>query len=129
MGDRCFLSKNDRMVPFFFFFFFFWGDAFVAFAGRAGTGISSSVAGGVERSESDMLTGGWSSLVRCAAGRSPRQTMEQANEVIPLASAQRLMVDGQLAGNCVRQGEGGVKCSSKCRGDVVGSQSLYIPRS
>jgi hypothetical protein len=67
-GDRCFLSKNDRMVPF-FFFFFFWGDAFVAFEGEAWTGISSSVAGGVERSESeDMFKGGWWWSLRGAAG-------------------------------------------------------------
>lgn len=39
------------------FFFFFFCGTFVAFAGGASTGISSSVAGGVERSESeaDML--------------------------------------------------------------------------
>lgn len=56
MGDRCFLSKKDSIVP--FFFFFFCGDAFVAFAGGASIGISSSVAGGVERSESDDILKG-----------------------------------------------------------------------
>lgn len=40
-----------------FFFLFFWGFALVALTGGRSTGISSSVAGGVERedSESDMF--------------------------------------------------------------------------
>jgi hypothetical protein len=75
-GDRCFLSKNDRMVPFFFFFFFFfWGDAFVAFAGEAWMGISSSVAGGVERSESEDM------VVGCGGGRGEVRQEVATNDV------------------------------------------------
>ena len=44
------MLKKDRMVP---LFFFFWGAAFEAFAGADSTGISSSVGGAEESTESE----------------------------------------------------------------------------
>jgi hypothetical protein len=54
-GEGGSFSKKDKMVPFvfFFFFFFFWAKGLVAFVGATSTGISSSVAGGVDRTESE----------------------------------------------------------------------------
>lgn len=48
-GERSFLGKKLRMVLFLDFFC----DDFAAFAGGGATGISSSVAGGVDSSESE----------------------------------------------------------------------------
>jgi len=46
--------KKVKMVPFFFFFFFFfWGDGCSNMTGALWVGISSSVAGGEERDESE----------------------------------------------------------------------------
>ena len=52
-GEGGEVSKKDKIVPFFFFLVFFWDGALVAFAGAGSTGISSSVAGGVDRAESE----------------------------------------------------------------------------
>jgi hypothetical protein len=53
-GEGGSLSKKDKMEPFaFFFFFIFLGVGLVVFARVTSTGISSSVAGGVDREESE----------------------------------------------------------------------------
>jgi hypothetical protein len=78
-GDGGSLSKKDRIVP--FFFFFFWVVGLVAFASETSTGISSSVAGGVdkEESESAMFAVWWFvQVVSEGAEERARQTINQA---------------------------------------------------
>jgi hypothetical protein len=54
-GEGDLLLKKDRMVPF-FFLLFFCGVAFGGFAGATTSAISSSVAGGDDRDESESMS-------------------------------------------------------------------------
>lgn len=76
-GERC--LKKVKMVPFVFFFFFFWVDSCSDMTGALSTGISSSVAGGEERDESESAMFAVPIVVVAieVAGRKREQRMEQ----------------------------------------------------
>lgn len=84
-GERC--LKKVRIVPF-AFFFFFWGEGLVGLTGATWTGISSSVEGGEDSSESESAMLGvvraglleWWSMLRLAdeGGNNERSTARHA---------------------------------------------------
>jgi len=78
-GEGASFSKKDKMVP--FFFFFFWTEGLVTLVGATSTGISSSVAGGVDRteSESDMFAVWW--LWRLSEGAEERASASNHRQV------------------------------------------------
>lgn len=59
-GEGDWLLKNDRIVPFFLgFCFFFCGTDFEGFMGFTTSAISSSVAGGDDKEESESMMSLW----------------------------------------------------------------------